>query len=338
MAIEKEVDLSPYNSFAVSAVASHFSNVTNADGLLEALEYGEKMGLPIQILGAGSNVLFTGAYPGLVCRIANRGVEIDKESGRVQAAAGENWHALVQQCLSSGLYGLENLALIPGTCGAAPIQNIGAYGVEVADFFVELQALDRHNGAIVTLDKGACDFAYRDSIFKQQARGRYIILSICLKLSSQASVKTSYRALSEALAEVVDGPIDSVSPQQVFDTVCTIRQAKLPDPAVLGNAGSFFKNPIVSQDKYEKLLSEHGEVPAYESDEGFMKIPAAWMLERAGWKGKSRGKAAVHAHHALVLVNPGDASGEDILLLAQEMSSSVLSQFGVALEPEVQLI
>jgi len=331
--IQQRVQLPPYNSFGVEAIADYFASIRSVEDLREALDFADRNGQSVQILGGGSNVLFINDYPGLVCRMELRGISRRAEPGMVQAGCGENWHGFVTYCLKNSLHGYENLALIPGTVGAAPIQNIGAYGVELQQFFVELEALDRDSGALRKFSRDECEFAYRDSLFKQQASRRYVVLSVSFQLSAHAPANTDYQALRESL------PAGNASPQQIYDTVCQIRRAKLPDPAELGNAGSFFKNPIVSQEKYEVLQSEHGQVPVYTTEEeGFVKIPAAWLLDVAGWKGRSRGHAAVHNEHALVLVNPGHACGEDILLLAQEMSSSILSRFGIGLVPEVQII
>lgn len=331
--VQQQVQLAPYNSFGVKAVADYFASIHSVEDLREALDFANRNGQSVQILGGGSNVLFINDYPGLVCHMELRGISHLSEPGMVQVNCGENWHDFVTYCLHNSLHGYENLALIPGTVGAAPIQNIGAYGVELQQFFVELQALDRDSGALCKFSRDECEFTYRDSLFKQQTSRRYVVLSVRFQLSAHGPGNTDYQALRERL------PDGNASPQQIYDTVCQIRRATLPDPAELGNAGSFFKNPIVSLEKYEALQSEHERIPAYSAEEeGFVKIPAAWLLDVAGWKGKSRGRAAVHSEHALVLVNPGEASGEDILLLAQEMSSSILSRFGIGLVPEVQII
>ena len=337
MDIAHSVNLQPYNSFGVPAMAARFAAVSSRAELEQALAFAEAERLPTQILAGGSNVLFIRDYPGLVLLIANQGIEyldtLPGDTRRVRAAAGENWHDFVSVCLKKGLYGLENLALIPGAVGAAPIQNIGAYGAEIADCLIELSAYDREKKDWLTMDKAQCEFSYRDSLFKQAGAGRYIVFDVTLELSTNWQPNLNYAALAEALAD------QEPSAEQVFATVCAIRQSKLPDPKVLGNAGSFFKNPIISEEKYAALKEQLPGLPSYDTGEsGLTKIPAAWWLEKLGWKGKSRGAARVHDKHALVLVNPGDASGEDILLLAQEMSSSVLESFGIALEPEVQIL
>lgn len=333
MEIQQEVDLRPYNSFGVSAIAAEFAEVLDPALLPELYDYADQEQLPVFLLGGGSNVLWVNDYPGLVLYMANRGVQFDEVTGRVQAAAGENWHNLVTSCMQNGFHGLENLALIPGSVGAAPVQNIGAYGVELERYVVRVSVYDRVARSFRSLDRASCQFAYRDSLFKQ-AQGRDLVITgVELQLDKHWQPVLDYPALREAL------PSASPTAREVYDTVCTIRSSKLPDPAVLGNAGSFFKNPLVSRDKYKKLLKKYPSIPCYETDDAeLVKIPAAWLLDCLGWKGRSRGAAAVHEHHALVLVNPGAARGEDVYLLAQQMSSSVLSEFGIALQPEVRIL
>lgn len=337
MEITRSVSLQPLNSFGVPAVAAHFAAISNRAELEEALAFAKAERLPIQVLGGGSNVLFIRDYPGLVLHMENHGVEflqtMPGQMQRVRAGAGENWHDFVSMCSRKGLYGLENLALIPGTVGAAPMQNIGAYGAEIADCLIELSVYDRKKNSWLTMDKSQCEFSYRDSLFKQSGRDRFIIFDVTLELSTAWYPNLSYAALANALVN------QEPTAEQVIEAVCSIRRSKLPDPGVLGNAGSFFKNPIISEDKYASLLEQLPSLPSYQTGEsGLTKIPAAWLLDKLGWKGRTRGAAKVHDAHALVLVNTGDASGEDILLLAQAMSSSVLESFGIALEPEVQIL
>lgn len=251
----------------------------------------------------------------------------------IRAAAGENWHDTVIFCLQNSLYGIENLALIPGTVGAAPIQNIGAYGVELEQFFVELEAYDLKTGEIRHMSKADCQFGYRDSIFKQDPGQKLVVLSVTLQLALEPQPQLGYAGLKEALAG------QEVTPQRVFDAVCAIRSSKLPDPKEIGNAGSFFKNPVVSRSKLSKLRDSYPDLPAWDTDDPeLVKLPAAWLLDQKGWKGKQRGGAAVHQDHALVLVNRANATGEDIILLAQDMSSSVLHSFGIALQTEVRIV
>ena len=336
MEIRQDVDLAPYNSFGVSAVAAHFVSVDNAADLPAVIQHAEQENLRVLVLGSGSNILFVNDFPGLVLHMATSGVEFIEDSGRVRVAAGENWHQLVTTCMNKGFHGLENLALIPGTVGAAPVQNIGAYGVELADFLVSVTVFDCAGMSFHTLDREACELEYRHSLFKQPAGAGLLITEVELQLSRDWNPNTDYRALSEALAQA---GLMEPTPQQLFNTVCQIRLSKLPDPAKLGNAGSFFKNPLVSEQKYQSLRGRFPAIPSFPAGEsGLVKIPAAWLLDELGCKGQSRGGAAVHDKHALVLVNKNQACGEDIFLLAQDMSSKVLTQFGIALQPEVRII
>lgn len=333
MEIQQGVDLKPYNSFGVSAVAAEFAEVSDPEQLPDLFDYAARQFLPVFVLGGGSNLLWVNDYPGLVVHLANRGLQFDEGSGRVQAAAGENWHEFVISCINNEFYGIENLALIPGTVGAAPVQNIGAYGVELSSCVHQVSVYDPNAKTFLSLGRDACEFSYRDSLFKQEAGSGLVITGIELQLTRQWQPVLGYQALKDAL------DCDSPSPQQVFDTVCSIRRNKLPDPEQLGNAGSFFKNPVISVDKYKILKEEYPALPSYPTeDPELVKVPAAWLLDQLGWKGRHRGPAAVHEGHALVLVNPGEASGEDLFLLAQEMSSTVLSRFGIALQPEVTIL
>lgn len=333
MEIQQNIDLAAFNSFGIRAQAAYFADVRQVSDLREALSFAAEQKLTIQLLGAGSNTLFVADYPGLIVHMNCRGIELLPDGVSLRVACGENWHELVKYCLNNKLYGLENLALIPGTVGAAPIQNIGAYGVELEQVFVELEVFDIRSGELSTMSKADCEFAYRDSVFKRDSSQNLVVLSVTLRLSREFVPNIEYYALQQALAGA------TVSPAQLFDTVCEIRRSKLPDPAVLGNAGSFFKNPLVSTDKYEALKQQYPDLPAYETGEpGTVKLPAAWLLEKIGSKGRCRGGASVHSEHALVLVNNGSASGEDVLLLAQELSDAVLQSFGIALQTEVRIV
>jgi len=336
--LQQDVDLSAHNSFGVQARAAWFVAVDSSEDALLGLNHAREHQLPVLILGAGSNVLLLQDFPGVVLHLDNKGIEVEESTSRIRAAAGENWHELVQYCMNNGLHGLENLALIPGTVGAAPVQNIGAYGVELSESFVELEALNLITGELEILDCEACDFEYRDSLFKRTPETPRLILNVTLQLSAEWQPRLDYHGLRDALPEAGGNSEALPSPRQVFDTVCAIRRSKLPDPAELGNAGSFFKNPVVSQAKYDSLKDRYTDLPGYPDEEGLVKIPAAWLIEQSGWKGKRRGAAGVHTEHALVLVNHGGASGEDIFLLAQAVSASVLEGFGIALSPEVRLI
>ena len=331
--IRQQVELKPFNSFAVSATAAWFAELTEARQLPPLLHFAATEQLPVLLLGGGSNLLLVNDFPGLVIHIRLTGVEFEEQGDLVRVGAGENWHQLVINCMNNGLHGIENLALIPGTVGAAPVQNIGAYGVELAQFLVSVEVYDSRQQRFYRLDRQACRFAYRDSIFKHQAGASLIITEVLLQLSRDWQPDTSYRTLRQAL----DSP--EPAPLQLVDTVCRLRIGKLPDPATLGNAGSFFKNPLVSERKYRQLLEELPGLPRYPATTpGWFKIPAARLLESLGWKGRQDGEAAVHEHHALVLVNPGHATGRDIYRLAQKMQASVQARFGIALQPEVRIL
>lgn len=333
MKIQQNIDLATFNSFGIHQQAAYFADVRQVSDLRAALSFAAQQNLPIQILGGGSNTLFVNDFPGLLVHMNCQGIEHLADGVSLKVACGENWHKLVEYCLNNELYGIENLALIPGTVGAAPIQNIGAYGVELEQVFVELEAFDTRSGELSTMSKADCEFAYRDSVFKHDSSQSLIVLSVTLGLSHEFAPNIEYYALQEALAGT------TVTAAQLFETVCEIRRRKLPDPAVLGNAGSFFKNPVVSRGKYESLKQQYPDLPAFETEEAdTVKLPAAWLLEKIGSKGRFRGDAAVHSDHALVLVNKGCASGEDVLMLAQELSNSVLQSFGIALQTEVRIV
>ncbi len=333
MKLQEQVDLTPYNSFGVTQQAAYFANIRQTADLHQAREFAASKHLPILVLGEGSNTLFIKDYPGLILSMNCTGKELLPDAGMLRVAAGENWHELVIFCLQNNLYGLENLALIPGTVGAAPIQNIGAYGVQLEQFFVELEAFDLNSGETLHLSKADCEFGYRDSVFKQNPERKLVVLSVSLQLSRLPAPAFGYAGLKEALAG------QQPTPQRVFDAVCDIRRRKLPDPKQIGNAGSFFKNPVVSRSKYQSLLQSCPELPGWDTGHpDLVKLPAAWLLEEKGWKGKQRGGAAVHEEHALVLVNKENATGEELLLLAQDMRSSVLQGFGIALQTEVRIV
>jgi UDP-N-acetylmuramate dehydrogenase len=341
MNVIHEFNLVNHNSFAVSCKAEAFCEVSDAGALLQALDYANENSMPVLILGGGTNVLFSGDYHGLVIHISLPGISIreqDADAVQIKLGAGENWHRIVMQSLEKGFYGLENLALIPGTVGAAPIQNIGAYGVELSDVFVSLEALEVNSGELWSFDKEACRFGYRDSVFKHGRPGELIVTSVTLELNRVPDTRTGYQALQEKLQE--RGMLENPSPEQVAEAVMAIRKSKLPDPGMLPNCGSFFKNPVISRPAYEEICADYGTVPAFAVPEGpdKVKIPAAWLLEKTGWKGRREGGCGVHTEQAVVLVNYGGASGSELLQLAREMQKTVLDRFGVALEPEVRII
>lgn len=332
MKLTDNADLRPYNSFGVAARATCLAEIEHGDELEQATALAKKRGLPMLLLGGGTNVLFVGDFPGLVLLMRNRGIEIDRKSGLVRAAAGENWHELVRNCLENGLCGLENLALIPGSAGAAPVQNIGAYGVELDSSFIELELFDCANGSLCRMSREDCGFSYRDSILKQPRPQPQVVCSLTLQLPQEPAPNLRYPALAEELEGVAD-PM----PQDIFEAVCRIRRRKLPDPAEIGNAGSFFKNPIISQDEFERLSSRYDSPPSFPAKEG-VKVPAGWLLDQCGFKGCKKGAAGVYERHALILVNRGGATGRELHQLAMEMQDRVQSGFGITLEPEVRII
>jgi len=330
--ILEKVSLQPYNSLALPAVAEYFCAVHNLAELFAALEFARSKDLAVIPLGGGSNIVLAGDIAGLVLS-----VELKTLSHRVLGklvevtfAAGENWHDQVLHCLQQGWYGLENLSLIPGNMGAAAIQNIGAYGVELADLFVSLRAIDKQSGEIITFDKAACEFGYRDSLFKNAGRDRYIIIDITLALSTEPEINVQYPALQAA----IDEQAGKITPQLVSAMVCQIRSAKLPDPKIIPNAGSFFKNPIIPQAQAAALFQQYPNMPSYVQINGDIKLPAGWLIEHCGLKGAVRGPVGVHQQQALVLVNSGGGSGAQLLALAEEVRATVLERFAVLLEIE----
>lgn len=324
--------LQQFTTFGVVAVCDHLYRVEDMEELKLAARYLER---PL-ILGGGSNILPVGDVHRNVLRIELKGMEIveDGPDPLVWVAAGENWHETVLWALGQDLGGIENLSLIPGTVGAAPLQNIGAYGVELESVFHSLEAIELTTGEIRTFTRDECRFGYRDSIFKQEARDRYIICGVFLRLHRDHQVNTSYGAIREVLEQK---GITHPGIHEVSDAVISIRQSKLPDPAVIGNAGSFFKNPMIPVAKFEHLQALHPQLPGYPGNDGQVKVPAGWLIEKAGWKGKSIGPAGCYEKQALVLVNRGGATGLDIWNLAEEIMSAVRQMFDINLQPEVNI-
>lgn len=326
------VELAPLTTFGLPARARWYVEARDEASALAALQEGEARQLPVLVLGGGSNMVLTRDYPGLVLRMALRGIRHEELDGHtcVTAAAGEPWHELVMHTLQAGVYGLESLALIPGTVGAAPMQNIGAYGVELKDVLHSVRAWDRQLRQMVVLQREQCQFAYRDSLFKRQP-GRYLILEVNLLLSRQAQAKIKY---ADIQAELDQRGISVPTPLQVAQAVIAIRSRKLPDPAQWGNAGSFFKNPIVSREQAEQLLQEFPGAPHWTMADGGVKLAAGWLIQQCGWRGFSRGPVGVYEHQALVLINRGGATGAQIMQLAHEVADSVQQRFGLQLEAE----
>lgn len=331
--IIENADLQPFNTMAVPGRAEYFCRVDNQRQLLQALDYANHRQLPVTALGGGSNLLLAADIAGLVVHLNLTGIhaaEIAPGQFHVSFAAGENWHQAVEHCLQQGWYGLENLSLIPGNMGAAPIQNIGAYGVELCDLFISLEAIEISSGELVVMDKQACQFGYRDSIFKQAGKGRYLITLVTLALSSEPQLNIQYPALAEALQGT------EPSPQQVSAAVCRIRREKLPDPQDIPNAGSFFKNPVIEAEMLHRLLESNASMPYFQQPNNRAKVPAAWLIDQCGFRGLRSGNVGVHQHQALVLVNFG-GTGAEILHLARQIQQAVQERFMIALEIEPQI-
>ena len=331
--IQPGVSLKPYNSFGVDVQARLFAEAHSDAEVREALAYAATHDVPLLVIGGGSNLLLTADVQSLVLRMATRGIRILSDDGNkvvIEAEAGEPWHPFVQHTLAQGLSGLENLSLIPGTVGAAPMQNIGAYGVEIKDVFAGLTALDRQTGELRDFTLAECNFAYRDSLFKQEP-GRWLILRVRFVLDRAAHLHLEYGPVRQRLTEQ---GIDQPTATDVSQAICSIRNEKLPDPAVLGNAGSFFKNPLVSAALVAQLKGKYPDLVAYAQPDGQMKLAAGWLIERAGWKGFREADAGVHKLQALVLVNYGAATGLQLLGLAQRIQKDIAERFHVDLEME----
>ena len=327
--LRDHVDLQPLNTLALPARARHFAAVDTHDKLMEALQWARAKHLPLLVLGGGSNIILQGEWPGLVVQIGLRGKTLRRADDHALAtiAAGEYWHAVVQWSLREQLFGLENLTLIPGTAGAAPIQNIGAYGVELAHFLQSVRGYSLDENRVIELSAEDCRLGYRDSIFKHALRDRFIITEVVLKLRTQFEPMLAYPALRDKLQGGV------TSAEQIEQAVRAIRQSKLPDPLRLPNAGSFFKNPVIDAESYRRLAVGYADLPHYSAPDG-IKIPAAWLVDRAGWKGRRSGHVGVHAEQALVLIHYGDGDAEELLTLAAAIQGDVQRRFGIALELE----
>lgn len=337
--IEENVQLQQYNTFHVRAIARHFVNVRDRESLKQLLEEGALTREPSFILGGGSNVLFTGDFQGLIARISVTGIkEISRTGNEVllQVGAGESWHKFVTYCVENNLGGVENLALIPGTVGAAPIQNIGAYGVEVQEVVAQVMGVDTMEHRVIKFNSDQCRFGYRDSFFKNEGKGRYIITDVLFRLTrGNHKLNITYAALQHALQ---DFQSNRLSIRSIYDAVIAIRRSKLPDPDQLGNAGSFFKNPVIAHSRWAQLRQAYPGIPMYELNDEEVKIPAAWLIERCGWKGKRDGETGVYEHQPLVIVNYGNAHGNEILNLSKQIQSSVQTEFNIELIPEVTIL
>jgi len=338
MDLQRNASLKPYNTFGIDARAAVLAPFGSAQELRDLLRLPGIEGLPRLILGGGSNVLFTRDHAGVVLLNGIGGISVAREDTatvEVKAGAGVLWHELVQHCVAQGWGGIENMSLIPGKVGAGPMQNIGAYGVELKDVFVELEALRLADGEVVRFDREACAFGYRESFFKREGRDRYVILNVTVRLRKDPTVNTTYGSIKAALEErgIVQPTIADVS-----EVVIAIRRSKLPDPSVVGNAGSFFKNPVVRASLAERIKQRTPDLVTFPAHEGHVKLAAGQLIEKAGWKGYREGAVGVHRDQALVLVNHGGATGAAIFDLSTRILASVHERFGVALEREVNII
>ncbi len=337
MHIQQNISLKPFNTFGIDANASHFVEVSTMEALKQVLAlkmYPNKL-----ILGGGSNMLLTQDFNGLVIHINLKGIELvaeDADFVYVKANAGEVWHDFVMYCINNDFGGVENLSLIPGNVGTAPIQNIGAYGVELKDVFYACEAISIENQTMETFGKMDCHFDYRNSVFKQEAKGKYIITNVTFKLTKRNhQLHINYDTIASQLALM---NIENPTIQDISKAVIAIRESKLPNPKVIGNSGSFFKNPVVKKTHYEKLLQNFTDMPSYPVSDENVKIPAGWLIEKAGFKGKRFGDYGVHKNQALVLVNYGNAKGSDILKLSELIQKTIERLFDISIEAEVNIL
>ena len=334
--IEQNVSLQPYNTFGLSAEAKLMARVNDVASLQEVLHDSSVKNEERFILGGGSNILLTKDIDALVIKNEINGIEVVDETSDsfvVKSGAGVVWHDLVMYCIANGYAGIENLSLIPGNVGAAPMQNIGAYGVELKNVFHSLEAVETATGEVRRFSAEECQFGYRESVFKRKLKGQYIITSVSLNLSKTAELNTSYGAIEQELERL---NVSTPTIQDVSRAVINIRSSKLPDPKTLGNSGSFFKNPVVETAQFEELKAKYGSIPGYPAGDK-TKLAAGWLIEQCGWKGKVVGNTGSHAHQALVLVNYGNATGVEIFELSEQIMQSVYNTFGVQLEREVNV-
>lgn len=338
MTLIENYSVKPYNTFGIEANARFFARVSSLDELTQALYHPLVSGLPVLIMGGGSNLLFTKDFNGLVIKIEFKGISFDNQydgTVLVTGGAGEEWDNFVARCVERGYAGLENLSLIPGVVGTCPVQNIGAYGVEVKDTIDHVTVFDRNTGKVGVLTNADCRFGYRDSIFKHVSFGRYVIISVTFRLSIHPVFHTQYGAISAELASM---GVNKLTINTIRTAVIFIRSRKLPDPQVIGNAGSFFKNPTIDAIKYESLHAKYPDIVAFKLADGNYKLAAGWLSEQCGWRGYRKEDAGVHSQQALVLVNYGQATGMQILTLARDIQASVKNKFDIKLEMEVNVV
>ena len=337
--IEKNVSLLPYNTFGINVKARFFCKISTVPQLQELIKSSLYKKEPRLILGGGSNILFTKDFQGLVMHIGLKGIQTVRETDDrilIKVSAGESWHDFVMHCVNRDWGGIENLSLIPGTVGAAPIQNIGAYGVEIANVIEKVEGVDASTGLVRSFAKDECRFEYRESAFKVELKEKIFISSVTLTLTKKNHLfDIHYGAIQDTLKQ---HHVDEITVKKISDAVIQIRQSKLPDYRKIGNAGSFFKNPTIAKERLQQLQKSYPLVPSYPSDNQNVKVPAGWLIEQCGWKGKRMNNVGVHPLQALVLVNYGGGTGEEILQLAEQIQSSVKEKFHVSLTPEVNII
>jgi UDP-N-acetylmuramate dehydrogenase len=340
MTVQQNISLLPFNTFHINVGAKYFTEIKSVDDLRQLLSEDVYKNNERLVLGGGSNILFTKDFNGIVIKNSLPGIVLvgeDPEHYYVKAAAGESWHGFVLYCIEKNYAGVENMSLIPGQVGAAPMQNIGAYGVEIKDVFHQLEALDVHTGESVVFNNEECEFGYRESVFKGKYKNKFIITSVTFKLRKVPKYNIAYGDIRKILDETaIQQP--ELTIKRVSDAVIKIRSSKLPDPKVLGNAGSFFKNPVISKQQFEELLLKYPIMPNYPQADGTVKIPAGWLIEQCGWKGKVVGNTGSHKMQALVLVNYGGATGHEIYNLALDIKQSVQEKFGIEINPEVNVV
>lgn len=338
MELQENRSLKSLNTFAIDAKARYYAEFNSVDELHDLMEIKNQHSFPLMVLGGGSNILFTKDYDGLVLKNDLKGIQIVKEDDRhiyIKVMAGENWHQFVMYCVNQNFAGVENLSLIPGNVGASPMQNIGAYGVEIKDVFHELEAYDKEDKVVRMFTENDCEFGYRESVFKNRLKDRFIILSVTYRLNWEPEYNTSYGAIQQELENM---GVKELSCKAISQAVINIRSSKLPDPKQIGNAGSFFKNPTISISLYNSLIKDWPSMPSYPVNEELIKVPAGWLIEQCGWKGYRDGDAGCYPKQALVLVNYGKATGNDILHLSEKIITSVQSKFHIKLEREVNVI
>ncbi|MEC7654592.1 MAG: UDP-N-acetylmuramate dehydrogenase [Bacteroidota bacterium] len=336
--ITQQYDLTSKLTFNVPAKCSNYIEVTSDEQLLKALVWARQHSQTILLLGGGSNMLFHKDFDGLVIQISHKGIDVINDDGRfveVEVGAGENWHKFVLHTIDNGWGGVENLSLIPGCVGASPMQNIGAYGVEIVDVLLYVEAINLNSRELKRFTVEECELGYRDSIFKGREKGNWAIVRVAYRLDRESDLKMSYGAIEDELSGI---PKSSRTYRDVSNAVIRIRQSKLPDPKEIGNAGSFFKNPIISKEKFEDLAIHYPKIPSYPQNDGRVKLAAGWLIEQAGWKGHDRETHGVHHKQALVLINKGGATGAEIWALAQDIIDSIEAKFAIRLEPEVNQI